>query len=276
MKLYRYYSPKKGLNAITTNRIYFTPPKFFNDPFEFLPSAKRPLNDKEIAAKLKTRRHQDVIRRAFKSIGIFEGNKNEFKKWLYDNFDEALSILKSRFRNAYSVVQNTFCDMISNHYAVCSLSLTFSNILMWSHYADSHRGIIIGYDLQESDFPNGSLSPVNYKVERVLVEPLFFAGTEPYKKDLLESMQTKSVSWKYEQEYRIILPINKCLSEVIEDRKYFYQELSKNKTKCVILGAKANEDLYKKVKLASIQYPSVKLEKALLSTKYFKIEIASI
>src|SRR3954471_5525958 len=47
---------------------------------------------------------------------------------------------------------------------VLSLSERWNSVLMWSHYADNHRGVCIEFDLAEGSYP--SLQPVNYRAPR--------------------------------------------------------------------------------------------------------------
>src|SRR3954447_14724615 len=89
-----------------------------------------------------------------------------------------------------------------------------SNLLMWAHYADQHRGVVIGFrpDLERDSYLR-LLEPVDY----TNVRPTFYssiesmaAGVEPdeaavraFNRRLVYS---KSVDWKYENEQRIYVP----------------------------------------------------------------------
>ena len=88
-----------------------------------------------------------------------------------------------------------------------SVSFTATESVMWAHYADIHKGIVIGIDFEEIlyniDFPTPL--EVNYSNKRgeiditpgkVNLEKLYFG----WKKVL----KTKSKSWGYEQEWRIL------------------------------------------------------------------------
>lgn len=98
--------------------------------------------------------------------------------------------------------------------AIMCFSETFKNILMWSHYADEHSGLCVGYNV-DCDFFNskydceyseniGELRPVVYTEER----PLFILPC-----DLVNDTSDwfkKSIDWLYEKEHRILLPIDKA------------------------------------------------------------------
>lgn len=82
------------------------------------------------------------------------------------------------------------------HRKICSLSRHFSDVRLWSHYADGHRGIAIAIDFFniESD-----VHEVVYSAE--LPEFGHTLLTEPIPAEVLSR---KTDHWKYEKEYRIV------------------------------------------------------------------------
>ena len=101
-------------------------------------------------------------------------------------------------------------------FGVFSLSSTVTNSVMWSQYADRHRGVCLTYDIPD-DFIN---DPVNKIIGRAPVS----YGDEPVTDWLLENAHTvdfddprdfaielmkkvltvKAADWGYEREYRLI------------------------------------------------------------------------
>ena len=81
-----------------------------------------------------------------------------------------------------------------------SLSTIRDNILMWSHYADNHKGFVIGFDPNclieklDVDF----LEPITYQKEYPLITGFDETEVRFYKKFFF-----KSILWEYEQEWRI-------------------------------------------------------------------------
>lgn len=77
---------------------------------------------------------------------------------------------------------------------ICSFSERKDNILMWSHYANNHKGFCIEYKFSDLLRSSGLLMPVIYskklpgKSEPINIEVIF----------------TKSIDWEYEHEWRII------------------------------------------------------------------------
>jgi hypothetical protein len=98
---------------------------------------------------------------------------------------------------------------------LCSFSATADSIIMWSHYADQHRGFCIEYDVHP-------LPPENLFVRMlypVLYSEKLFDATAYYLK-AVEDQRTfnilfpalaalhKSPEWAYEREWRLVIPAN--------------------------------------------------------------------
>ncbi|WP_206744512.1 DUF2971 domain-containing protein, partial [Salinivibrio sp. ML290] len=114
-------------------------------------------------------------------------------------------------------------------FAIISLSETNNNLLMWSHYADQHKGIVIELDakhgLFESYLPfptttfddeldtdvldeeeikkrasinSGKIQRVRYNTQRPTYNQF---------ENILEHFLVKCDEWIYEKEHRIILPL---------------------------------------------------------------------
>jgi hypothetical protein len=78
---------------------------------------------------------------------------------------------------------------------ICSFSKSLRNILLWTNYANNHKGIAIEITVEEKNFPN--LYKVKYG--RSIPELNFENDPKPF--DVLER---KIKIWRYEQEYRFI------------------------------------------------------------------------
>lgn len=86
-----------------------------------------------------------------------------------------------------------------NDIHICSLSRTYNNILMWSHYADSHKGCCI--ELEVTSEKGITETPVCY-VDKV--EPVH--GND-YKKEAYSILSRKLKCWDYEEEVRFLKEI---------------------------------------------------------------------
>ena len=144
---------------LLNGRIYFSAPKNFNDPFEL--SAKVNISSSPLLGTLSSKERDEVLR-------IFRLRPPTA---LSEEWKEKVGIL--------------------------CLSEDPANILMWSHYANNHAGICIGFDTDYKPF--SSANPVSYSDERPTAE--FNSAPE---KLLSRVLLTKSKHWSYEREWRSI------------------------------------------------------------------------
>lgn len=125
---------------------------------------------------------------------------------------------------------NDYVDELLRQIGVLSFSLTATDPLMWSHYADGHRGICFEFDSWALWGGNNELQRIDVKYRS---EPPFVTlrnevldllasrgsatpfGHEPErraKRFVDAAVTTKSMSWVYEQEHRIIRAVQGGLS----------------------------------------------------------------
>lgn len=102
-------------------------------------------------------------------------------------------------------------------WGILCLSRRRDDILMWSHYCDSHSGFVLGFSLLEC--PEFFLTPLN--VRYAADYPTYSYLKEP-EKIVTHGIITKSLQWDYEEEVRILKKSpglhafkKHCLTEVI-------------------------------------------------------------
>lgn len=166
MKVYKYRSNyERDLISLSLNQLFAPTYKNLNDPFE----------------------------------GMF--NDKEDKK--------LLEVLKSFDSNHLHKGYNEFVEMIKTK-GVYSLCKTFDNEILWSLYSDSHKGFVIEYDLDLllNDFNFNKIIPLVHTVEVKYKESPQKSNIliDSYNKrmDLTSIIGTKSLSWKHENEIRLI------------------------------------------------------------------------
>ncbi|TDX15726.1 DUF2971 family protein [Buttiauxella sp. BIGb0552] len=114
-------------------------------------------------------------------------------------------------------------------YAVVSLSETNNNLLMWSHYADQHKGIVIEFDANRvlfDDYKDFTALKYDEDLEGEIIDDVENERRENINaghiqrvrynskrpsmqkfENILEHLLIKSDEWIYEKEHRIILPL---------------------------------------------------------------------
>jgi len=137
----------------------------------------------------------------------------------------------SNFKKAINNASNTLSNFMKGLYYVGSLCTSYKNRLMWSHYADSHKGFCIEYDFSEVKGV-GMLLPVYYSNNRPLFPMQIVSKSrdesmaELYRQVMM-GVLTKDKVWEYENEWRIIVPATLG----IESMEYKMPKIS-----CIYLG----------------------------------------
>ncbi len=83
---------------------------------------------------------------------------------------------------------------------VFCLAARCEDILMWSHYADSHAGVCLVFDRRAPSAAISASLPITYQDERPVANPYLLRG-QPGMRTLF---LTKSDHWSYEREWRWI------------------------------------------------------------------------
>ena len=113
-------------------------------------------------------------------------------------------------------------------FGVACFCRSVTNPLLWSHYANSHRGFAIGYDRDHEYFE---------KVQTVLYED--FPPDDPGMK-MLEVVSIKPTCWAYEQEDRLV-------RETLYDQ---LKEVPPDAVKEIVFGLQMKEDRAKEIQQA--------------------------
>jgi hypothetical protein len=102
---------------------------------------------------------------------------------------------------------------------------------MWSHYAERHRGICLGFNIPES-----SLDAVRYLRRRPSIDAIDLINAEDRQVQMKSLLCTKYSHWKYEQEIRAYVQ----LSQMEKEGSLYYLPFSETVKLCeVIVGAEA-------------------------------------
>ncbi len=138
-------------------------------------------------------------------------------------------------RNKEEYLQELKKECISSiaKVGILSMSLTYKNILMWSHYSEYHKGLCFGFDLRIFN----SYSKVSYHMDSEYKLISFFDSDPLAITDIRKMFTTKSKFWKYEKEVRFF-----DFKNGIGLRKF-----EKKNLKEILFGCKANETNIRKI-----------------------------
>jgi hypothetical protein len=98
-------------------------------------------------------------------------------------------------------------------WGIVCFSRGWSHPLLWSHYADKHRGMALGFDVPDNDL----YSPVRYQRRR-----LPFPRREFGRDDVGDVVLTKFTAWRYEAEYRCFC----LLADSVRDGDLYFERFS--------------------------------------------------
>lgn len=170
---FEYYS-----DLFIDKKLYHALPKQFNDPFECKPHYKFPTGEKsqELRKHLVKAQTERGIERKTAENNISEHMKKE------GNLPEEI----------HKKILNSFGEL-----RICSFTAKKDNLLLWSHYADSHKGFCIELDVTKK--PLNCAFKVKYTKKYPDVHYPIHPDKRAYKPALI-----KSRKWRYEKEYRSI------------------------------------------------------------------------
>ncbi len=176
--LYKYFSGSR--NFLEDRLIRFSPRSVLNDPFEVRPSVE--------------------------AMAMFLQSSDSFQGVPFDDILVAVKKNQNKYFHTYYGIP------MFNQLGILCLTESKRNLLMWAHYAESHKGYVIGFDISHEffkfyrktdswpDYENvGRVLPVKYDSFRSESVGCF---TEWYFQ--------KSDEWIYEKEHRLIKPLISC------------------------------------------------------------------
>lgn len=121
--------------------------------------------------------------------------------------------------------------------AISCFSEKNNSILMWSHYANKHKGFCACYRLIDIFCANKILLPVWYRKEKVL--PFSDGDMLEINPRIKEIIIQKSYEWSYEKEWRIV--------DFLNDKTEVGLTIKIKPTR-IIIGACATEDTKRRLK----------------------------
>ena len=163
-------------------RLWLASPASFNDPFDckrWIPLGGNDYHRLRWYKELIRRQHPNASRREIDDLAI---------RMRHDTVEEEL---------------NRGIGAAMKEKGVLCLSETKSNLLMWGHYADSHRGICRGFKVDRACPVLGRTLPVNY-TQQYSSLPMNPIDDDAMDEVLNCLLLVKSREWSYEKEWRSV------------------------------------------------------------------------
>ena len=188
-RLYKYQPfTTQSLANLKRRQIWFSKPAAFNDPFDCAIDVVQPkLSDEDLRKWFDlVLAEGEVDREAWEQECLTDGQINDhFRSETERGVREAFATRKAEQQG----------------HGVACLSEEKHDLLMWSHYADGHRGFCLEFDTAFKPFSEAR--PVAYRSKLPSLNPIDLLISGAY--DPLEAMMlTKSDTWKREKEWRVL------------------------------------------------------------------------
>jgi len=205
MILYKYLPPGR-FDVLKYKQVRFTEPALFNDPFESVIAISSFGPDSDVLPAI-LKRFDDIDPAEWDRDRLQDGidlSLSEFKEYIHQNPERALEEFRKFEPSALDDQRKKLHDLINNAVGVLSLSEKHDSLLMWAHYADHHRGFVLGLDSNdafftpktEEDEPIRVLKRIIYTRDRPSIR-LSEANTQAL-------FLHKSEEWTYEAEWRYL------------------------------------------------------------------------
>jgi Protein of unknown function (DUF2971) len=172
--------------TLLDNQLYFANPSSFNDPFDCYPSFDFDATKTEII---------NFFARIFRRKFPLATEERILRYAIAKLYDPKTGPMSPDYTKQVSEAHNRH---VAEKIGVACLSEIPDDILMWSHYADFHRGVCLQFDSNLEFFANAH--QINYKPERPKVNPF----RDENKKIMNSVLLTKANHWEYEKEWRLI------------------------------------------------------------------------
>ena len=192
--IYKYRNWKDEFNkkVLLENELYFASNEDFNDPFDSKIPTDYYLLDTD---NKKLEYAKDIVKRQ-ESYLIKNGIDLKFET------NRIYKILKLDLNTVHDNFAKIEEKTTANEYGALCLSETWESILMWSHYADSHKGYCIGFKGEQLIKHSVSqfACKINYNNKYPHIDPL----EKNQMVNTFKRWQYKAEDWSYEKEYRIV------------------------------------------------------------------------
>jgi len=275
MKLYKFRTlSTNSLSALANNKLWFSRLNDFNDPFEGAHILNSKVSDDDLVLFSKS-----INWKSKEEVGEEAYNKILSSMKINDDGLSKITLLKCIAKHDLNIL----VEIIHNSKIACFSLYDEKNDLlkenlMWSHYANGLRGFCLVFDgskLQSDIYEssNKSMRPIQIKYQdepkllilsdyiRSIITPEF--EDHDYIRTITETIATKSVKWKYENEVRI------SVLGKINLHLYSYETLLE-----IVIGSRMPKDQKNLViGIAKKSNPNIIIKEACLKHNSYQIEI---
>ena len=261
--LYKYLGGQRIEKFIKERQLRFTQLQALNDPFESSVLLQMEVEDvvkAETLEEMKAKRKQQFPAKSAQIDTQFE------------HMQQA-----SYYLSLPHVQGEMVTNYLSSLFGILSLSRNHRNMLMWSHYADSHTGFVVALDENHSFFSDSGREEFNPPLKRVTYRHNRKISELP----TLDSLYCeKSLDWAYEEEERLFKDLEICekqKSTCAFDCSIYLHEVPLECIKEIYFGANMKEEqCFEYRKLISESMPNVSVYRASISPEEYSLNFTEL
>jgi len=252
---FKYMTARVAKIVLVNQKLRWSSPLLFNDPFDVqrdfdlgfdIEEIKKPLVN-ELLALVSAKKVPDLSRKPRVEYFVnrlrredYGDIRNIIIRELPGLIDEGIQSAK----NGYQQLKNKWSQFIP-HLRIFCLSEIPDSPLMWSHYSDSHKGVVVELEgLDSLDSAWLAAQPVTYQSSPPMLATIpewVKSITGQQSIDLLSLLPkyacTKTPEWEYEKEWRVVFSRRRGDTGLYTDYAFNPQEL-----RSVYLGCGVSDD----------------------------------
>lgn len=280
MILYKYLTSER-IDVLANQQIRYTQFGALNDPFELTVNIDK-ITEQANINDLTKKDFRAIIEEGYDKYPVVHSiiSKTDFinlalpleeylKPYVVENMNNVIELLPSLVKRQFDLQMGAF-----------SLSEKYDHQLMWSHYAQDHKGFAIGFDSEHKYF-NQKVSPndelrhlrkVVYQKNRPKINLMNPEGVELF--------TVKCFQWEYEAEWRIIRPFSEASAKIYNGSYPIYLfDFPISSVSNIIIGSRMEDTIKERIKSilkSDINYAHIELYQAVLDDETFSIDKVKI
>ncbi|WP_281761322.1 DUF2971 domain-containing protein [Pseudodesulfovibrio nedwellii] len=194
---------------------------------------------------------------------------------LLDNMASCFSKIKDN--DVWRELNDKLKESIKNTKVLC-LAEKKDNLLMWSHYADNHKGVVFNFIIDEKyDSAWSAAQKVRYcsgyptVSAEEMASSLVGLSSQPIEEIVLDRFITsKSMDWSYEKEWRVVVHMS-------DDDSYVYYGFQPAELKEIYFGCRVSEESKNRIlQLVKSRYNHVDLFQCVKNDTCYKLDFESL
>ena len=253
------YCSTSAIDIFDKRRIKSSTPSTLNDPFEWKPVVAEQATADQIWKAVTTTHNRAPLPETPTRVTVAR--------------------MKSNVPAAAKRYQDQFRIDVEKKTRIICFSQRNDGILMWAHYADRHKGFVVGFkaEVLRRCYLYSGFYKVSYGIERpVIPHPYVGISNE---NQLIAAVTQKSTEWKYEEEWRLLVDVTHLCRDSDPNERNLYLPIPSGAIDQVIFGSGCSDPLISRIETALENTPGftgIRRFKARLDPKLFRILVEKL